>query len=247
MSAFPVLWSTSIMWCLSLSLSFFKHACLLSIACSFLYKEQKEQYDMYHKWHIFIYNECKYTCTCNCTSIQKLEIFMRNTHSSHKHFPVGSQYMFLLYFYIVKCHSAEHASHISHTFLAKPFMIFHFSSNTKDFHSSCMCRHKCWCSGLHLYLCFCHFLLILFNVSNQILQFPIAHLPHQVLIAFSNILLYTTPNHMPVLFSLFFFVNSLYILTISAVHLYAHHHLVNVLKCDMDSDDMIWYVQIVYR
>ena len=123
------------------------------------------------KWHIFIYKECKYTCTCmctcNCTSIQKLEIFMRNNHSSFKHFPVGSQYMSLLSFYVVECHTTEHASYISQTFLAKPLMIFYFSSNTEDFHSSCICSQKyCW-SGLHLYLCFCQFLLILFNFNYQ--------------------------------------------------------------------------------
>ena len=88
-----------------------KLPCCLSIACSFLYNIQKEQYDIYWKWHIFIYKEFTYTCmcicSCNCISIQKFTTFMRNTHSSFKYCPVPTAYMSFLCFIAIKYHHTK--------------------------------------------------------------------------------------------------------------------------------------------
>ena len=119
---------------------------------------------------------------------------MRNTQSNFKYFPVATEYMSLLHFMAIKHHCTKHTSHISRTFPLEPLTILHFPSNTKHFHCSQMCSYECQQTRFHLYFCLFHFSD---NLQSHLPNAVVPHqsFPYQVLIISSNLLPFSSPNH----------------------------------------------------
>ena len=126
---------------------------------------------------------------------------MRNTHSSFKHFPVGSQYMSFACSIAVTYHTTKHASHISRTFFVNLSLYFTFPATPS---TSMVAK----CAAINAdevdFICTSAFAISAYSLQ---LQSPNSLTHHhssayQVLIVSSNLSPYSSPNHIPSLLCL---------------------------------------------